>query len=53
MTSHPSMVTWVAGKVRVEPCDCSSCIERAPAVGAAIVLIVAGMVASFVLWVIG
>ncbi len=53
MSPHPSMVTWVAGKVRVDPCDCSSCIDRAPAVGAAIVLILAAVVASFVLWVIG
>ena len=53
MTRHPSMVTWVAGKVRVDPCDCPSCVSREPAVGAAVVLIVAGMVASFLLWVIG
>jgi hypothetical protein len=52
MNAHPSMVTWVAGKVRVEPCDCSSCTKREPLVGAAIVLLVAAMAASFVLWVI-
>jgi hypothetical protein len=53
MSPHPSMVTWVAGKMRVEPCDCSTCVERSPAVGAAIVLILAALVSSFVLWVIG
>jgi prepilin-type processing-associated H-X9-DG protein len=53
MSRHPSVVTWVDGHVRVQPCDCGWCERREPLIGAALVLLVAAMAASFLLWVIG
>jgi hypothetical protein len=53
MSRHPSVVTWVDGVVRVQPCDCGWCEHREPMAGAAIVLLIAACTASFLLWVLG
>jgi hypothetical protein len=50
---HPKVVVFVGGKPTVIPCDCGWCEKREPMVGAAIVLLSAAVVASFLLWVIG
>lgn len=37
MTRHPSIVTWVRGRLVIQPCDCMACEPRPWSLGDAAV----------------